>query len=123
MVSSLQPSSSVSQLSTSFLEASLSSIRKRKPVLPFFNWARTFTCRPESVFYPTSEEQVRWLVQLAKRSHKCLRAYGAGHSPSDLVCVEEKDWLVNLDSLNQLLQVFILKCIMFRNAIAKLLFS
>jgi hypothetical protein len=34
-----------------------------------------------------------------------LRAFGAGHSPSDLVCVGENDWLINMDKLNKVIDV------------------
>lgn len=114
-------------VSTAELERSLATIRKGKQqgspspsrrvsvslvkALPldtpyvFYNWARTFTCTPESVYYPTNELQIRQLVELAKREKRCLRAFGAGHSPSDLACVGREDWMVQMDGLNKLLKV------------------
>jgi FAD/FMN-containing dehydrogenase len=39
---------------------------------------------------PTSVEDLVAIVTLAHRSSKQLRAAGAGHSPSDLACVDSK---------------------------------
>jgi L-gulonolactone oxidase len=71
----------------------------------FSNWARTFACSPEAIFYPCNEDDVRCLVELAKRKSRKLRPFGAGHSPSDLVCVQEDDWLMQMDALDEVLEV------------------
>lgn len=76
-----------------------------RPNPAFSNWARTFACHPEVIYYPSSEDDVRCIVELARRKGKKLRPFGAGHSPSDLVCVQEDGWLMQMDALNELLEV------------------
>lgn len=71
----------------------------------FSNWARTFGCHPEAIFYPFTEDDVRCIIELARRRGKKLRPFGAGHSPSDLVCVQENDWLIQMDNLDKLFDV------------------
>jgi len=120
-------SASFAGISTAELERSLATIRKGgssssddgkshigqhlvkslpiKSPYVFYNWAGTFTCTPASVYYPTEELQIRQLVELAKREKRCLRAFGAGHSPSDLACVGKEDWMVQMDGLKKVLKI------------------
>lgn len=95
---------SLAATSTNDLESGLEAIRSRRRT-GFQNWAGTYACTAESIFHAETEDQIRYLVELAKRKGKKLRAFGAGHSPSDLVCVTKDDWLVNLDSFNKLIEV------------------
>ncbi|GAA5863346.1 hypothetical protein JCM8547_006954 [Rhodosporidiobolus lusitaniae] len=73
------------------------------PQLTFTNWATTFRSTTSAVFKPQTVEQVRWVVELARREGKELRAFGAGHSPSDIVCTE--GYVVDLKGLNRVLEV------------------
>ncbi|GAA5895585.1 hypothetical protein JCM6882_000346 [Rhodosporidiobolus microsporus] len=73
------------------------------PALDFTNWATTFRSRNAAVFRPTEVEHVRWAVELARREGKELRAYGAGHSPSDVACTE--GYSLDLKGLNKVLDV------------------
>lgn len=102
----------LSGISDSELDALVQGIKTRrrsdnalKADPSFSNWARTFACHPEAIFYPSTEDDVRCLVELARRRRKTLRPFGAGHSPSDLVCVQEDGWLMQMDVLNGLLEV------------------
>lgn len=101
--------SSVSDVDLEGFIAGIKTRQKGKGTLSsdpsFANWAGTFGCHPEAIFYPSTEDDVRCLVELARRKGKKLRPFGAGHSPSDLVCVQEDDWLVQMDKLNKLLEV------------------
>ncbi|ORX57987.1 L-gulonolactone/D-arabinono-1,4-lactone oxidase, partial [Hesseltinella vesiculosa] len=69
----------------------------------FQNWAKTFRCRPELLFEPKTESQVIKIVQHAKKNNKRIRVFGSGHSPSDLAC--SKEYMVNIDHLNNVLSV------------------
>jgi len=69
----------------------------------FQNWATTFKSHPRAMFRPRSVEEVRWVVELARREAVELRASGSGHSPSDLVCTE--GYIVNIDSVQGVLEV------------------
>lgn len=61
------------------------------------NWADTFTCTPENVFYPSSIDDVVRIVGEASERGKKIRVVGAGHSFTNLV--ETNDWLISLDGL------------------------
>ena len=97
------------ELATQDLESSLEPIRTRQGGITrktgFQNWAGTYSCTADSIFHAETEDQIRCLIELAKRQGKKLRAFGAGHSPSDLVCVTKNDWLVNMDGLDKLIEV------------------
>lgn len=69
----------------------------------FTNWASTFSSQTTATFRPSNVEQVRWVVELARREGKELRASGSGHSPSDLVCTD--GYIINLDRMDQMLEV------------------
>ncbi|KAF9585167.1 hypothetical protein BGW38_003630 [Lunasporangiospora selenospora] len=69
----------------------------------FQNWARTFRCSPAQYFTPSSEEEIVKIIHLARLSQKPVKAIGTGHSPSDLACTD--GFMINTDSLNQLLNV------------------
>ncbi len=59
------------------------------------NWAHTSESTPETIFYPTSIEEICKLVKEAGKQHKTIRVVGAGHSFSNLV--QTSEWLVSLD--------------------------
>jgi L-gulonolactone oxidase len=67
----------------------------------FSNWAKTFECRPQRVFAPTSVGQCRMIVELARREGARLHPVGVGHSPSDLACTN--GWLVRMEGLKGLI--------------------
>ncbi|BGP19796.1 hypothetical protein JCM10213_003105 [Rhodosporidiobolus nylandii] len=73
------------------------------PALTFTNWATTFRSTTQAVFRPTEVEHVRWAVELARREGKELRAAGAGHSPSDIVCTD--GYVLDLKGLKRVLDV------------------
>ncbi|KAI8984386.1 L-gulono-gamma-lactone oxidase [Mycotypha africana] len=69
----------------------------------FQNWAKTFSCKPELLFTPTSEEQVKKIICLAKSLNKQVKVCGVGHSPSDLACTN--GFMVDIGGMNKLLNV------------------
>ncbi|MGF7015316.1 L-gulonolactone oxidase [Ornithinibacillus bavariensis] len=62
------------------------------------NWARTSQSTPEKTFYPSSIEEVVFIVKEAVQEQKRIRVVGAGHSFTKLV--ETNDWLISLDLLS-----------------------
>ncbi|KAG0144225.1 hypothetical protein CROQUDRAFT_47611 [Cronartium quercuum f. sp. fusiforme G11] len=64
----------------------------------FQNWARNIQCRPRGLMRPRTEEEVRLVIELARREGREVRCVGAGHSPSDLAC--SSDYMMNLDNLS-----------------------
>ncbi|KAK4049968.1 D-arabinono-1,4-lactone oxidase [Microbotryomycetes sp. JL201] len=78
------------------------SVRRYSPS-KFTNWATTFTCRPNSVLQPNTVEDVRLIVEYARRTGQTLRSAGSGHSPSDLVCTD--GIVLNLDKLNSVIEI------------------
>jgi len=73
------------------------------PGLVFKNWATTFRSLVTARFKPTTVAEVRYAVELARREGRELRAAGAGHSPSDIVCTG--GYLLDLRSLDKVLDV------------------
>src|SRR5260370_38610195 len=54
------------------------------PRSQFSNWGRTFACTPSTVFLPTAEEQIPWILELARLEGQIVHAVASGHSPTDL---------------------------------------
>jgi len=86
-------------LSTSELRTSVEpvSIPSAAPEAEFTNWAKTFRCRPQRVFAPTTVEQCRAIMELARREGARLHPVGVGHSPSDLACTN--GWLLRMEGI------------------------
>lgn len=76
---------------------------KVKSTYRFQNWARSVECFPKAVYKLETEEQIRHLVELARREGTELRAFGSGHSPSDLVCTD--GYLLSMDHMAKVLNV------------------
>jgi L-gulonolactone oxidase len=101
MVLPLPPSASLTALSTPELHAAVLPISSG-PTL-FKNWATTFQSLSTSTFNAKTVEDVRMVVELARREGKGLRMKGSGHSPSDLVCTD--GYLLGINGLSHLLAV------------------
>lgn len=93
------------QTSTSSLRSSLEpiSIPSDSPRAAFSNWAKTFHCKPERVFAPTTVEQCRSIVELARMEGARLHPVGVGHSPSDLACTN--GWLMRMEGVKGMINV------------------
>jgi len=83
-------------ISTSDLRTSVESVSipTDAPEAEFTNWAKTFRCKPQRVFAPTTVEQCRAIMELARREGARLHPVGVGHSPSDLACTN--GWLLRM---------------------------
>jgi L-gulonolactone oxidase len=69
----------------------------------FENWARSYKVTPRSIYSCRTETDVQRLVAYASREGLEIRAFGCGHSPSDLVCTS--DILASLDDMAAVLEV------------------
>lgn len=69
----------------------------------FTNWAKTFRCKPQAVFAPTTVLQCRTIIELARREGARLHPVGVGHSPSDLACTN--GWLMKMEGLKGFIRV------------------
>ncbi|KAK6488662.1 L-gulonolactone oxidase [Huso huso] len=69
----------------------------------FQNWALTYSSNPELYFQPTSIEEVRQILELARQRGKKVKVVGGGHSPSDIACTE--DFMIRMDKMNKVLEV------------------
>ncbi|KAL8718726.1 MAG: hypothetical protein Q9225_004167 [Loekoesia sp. 1 TL-2023] len=65
-------------------------------------WAKTYHSFPELYIQPRTTEEIRKIVNLARRCRRRLVVVGCGHSPSDLTCTSS--WMVNLDHYNKILK-------------------
>ena len=104
MPAPLAASTSLSDIPTATLRSLLAPVTstKGKPAA-FQNWATTYKSQTRATFRPRSVEEVRWVVELARREGVELRASGSGHSPSDLVCTD--GYIVNIDRVEGVLEV------------------
>ncbi|XP_059744949.1 L-gulonolactone oxidase isoform X1 [Bos taurus] len=69
----------------------------------FQNWARTYGCCPEMYFQPTSVEEVREVLALARQQNKRVKVVGGGHSPSDIACTD--GFMIHMGKMNRVLKV------------------
>lgn len=69
-------------------------------------WANTYQCSPQFYFQPKTIEDIRDIVNGARKFNKKIMVVGSGHSPSDLTIVSNpiNEWLVNLDKFNKFLE-------------------
>ncbi|KAL8733146.1 MAG: hypothetical protein Q9166_002338 [cf. Caloplaca sp. 2 TL-2023] len=66
-------------------------------------WAKTYHSFPELYIQPRTIEEIRKVVNLARRCRRRLVVVGCGHSPSDLTCTSS--WMINLDHYNKILNI------------------
>ncbi|KAF4788230.1 hypothetical protein TURU_162800 [Turdus rufiventris] len=69
----------------------------------FRNWAGTYGSSPELFFRPSSVEEIREILELARQRGKRVKVVGGGHSPSDIACSE--DFMIHMGKINRILQV------------------
>ncbi|XP_074847617.1 L-gulonolactone oxidase-like [Carettochelys insculpta] len=71
--------------------------------IKFQNWARTYGSSPELYFQPTSVEEMKEILDLARQRSKRVKVVGGGHSPSDIACTD--DFMVHMGKMNKILKV------------------
>ncbi|XP_035224380.1 L-gulonolactone oxidase-like, partial [Stegodyphus dumicola] len=69
----------------------------------FKNWSETFQCRPELFFIPSTEEEIKQILEFAREKRKKVRVVGCRHSPSDIACTD--DVMISLKNFNRILKV------------------
>ncbi|XP_043919424.1 L-gulonolactone oxidase-like [Protopterus annectens] len=69
----------------------------------FQNWATTFGSYPELYFEPTSVEEIREILDLARQRSKKVKVIGGGHSPSDIACTD--GYMIQLNKMNRILKI------------------
>lgn len=69
----------------------------------FWNWARTFRCRPRRYVEPTSIESLRSILNEVNSSQSKIRVIGCAHSPSAL-CMSN-DVLISMKNFNRILNI------------------
>lgn len=69
----------------------------------FWNWARTFRCRPSLYVEPDSIESLRSLLIDVNQRKLKIRVIGCGHSPSSLAMSNEV--LVSMKYFNKILDI------------------
>lgn len=78
-------------------------LSQTSPKSSYTNWGLSYSCTPLAVFIPETEQHCRWILELARRETRGVRAVGVGHSPSDLGCT--KDFMIRTEKLNKILEV------------------
>uniref|UniRef100_A0A8D1FUT1 L-gulonolactone oxidase n=1 Tax=Sus scrofa TaxID=9823 RepID=A0A8D1FUT1_PIG len=69
----------------------------------FQNWAKTYGCCPEMYYQPTSVEEIREVLALARQQNKRVKVVGGGHSPSDIACTD--GFMIHMGKMNRVLKV------------------
>ncbi|NWX77660.1 GGLO oxidase, partial [Alca torda] len=69
----------------------------------FQNWAKTYGSSPELYFQPTSVEEIREILGMARQRDKRVKVVGGGHSPSDIACTD--DFMIQMGKMNRVLKV------------------
>jgi len=69
----------------------------------FWNWARTYRCRPDLYVEPDSLESLRSLLTDVNRRQLKIRVIGCGHSPSSLAMSNQV--LVSMKHFNKILEI------------------
>jgi L-gulonolactone oxidase len=97
--------SDLASVSTQELRASIESVSipTESSKAEFSNWAKTFRCKPQRVFAPTTVWECRSIIELARREGARLHPVGVGHSPSDLACTN--GWLMRMEGLKGFIRV------------------
>lgn len=67
------------------------------------NWAGNLVCNPSKITSPSNLKELQALVKKAKENKQTIRAIGAAHSWTDILCTE--GYLLNTDNLNQVLSI------------------
>ncbi|NWI14975.1 GGLO oxidase, partial [Crypturellus soui] len=69
----------------------------------FQNWAKTYGSSPELYFQPTSVEEIREILDMARQRNKRVKVVGGAHSPSDIACTD--DFMIQMGKMNRILKV------------------
>lgn len=69
----------------------------------FWNWARTFSCRPRLYVEPTSIESLRSTLKDVTTNRWKVRVIGCGHSPSSLSMCNEV--LISMKHFNRIIEI------------------
>ncbi len=69
----------------------------------FWNWARTFHCRPRLYTEPNSIESLRSIINEANTKKSKIRVIGSAHSPSSLSM--SNDVLISMKHFNKILDI------------------
>ncbi|MCS7074177.1 MAG: FAD-binding protein [Bacteroidia bacterium] len=67
----------------------------------FWNWAKTYHCKPEKIFLPRTESELQFCIAEAARKKKNIRVAGSGHSWSPLA--QTTDWQIQLSNYQRYL--------------------
>jgi len=69
----------------------------------FWNWARTFNCRPRLYVEPTSIDSLRTVLNEINTTKSKVRVIGCAHSPSGLSMSNEV--LISMKNFNKILEI------------------
>lgn len=69
----------------------------------FWNWARTFHCRPRLYVEPTSIDSLRTILEDINTNKSKVRVIGCAHSPSALSM--SNDVLISMKHFNKIIEI------------------
>lgn len=68
-------------------------------------WNGTQECQIETLFAPTTQEEIIFLIQKAYALGKKVKVIGAGHSPNAIALPEKEGWTLSLENYAKILEV------------------
>ncbi|KAF0424573.1 L-gulonolactone/D-arabinono-1,4-lactone oxidase [Gigaspora margarita] len=83
------------------LDGRLKKISKHN--VKIYNWAKTVYNTSELYFEPESEDDIKKIIELAKRNKKNIKVIGMVHSPSDLPFSD--GYIISMNKLNRIIKV------------------
>ncbi len=69
------------------------------------NWCGTESCEIQTLFTPSTEEELIHVVQKALRSEKRIKVFGSGHSLSAIALPQESEWAVSLENYKKIREI------------------
>ncbi|CAG8754777.1 41376_t:CDS:10, partial [Gigaspora margarita] len=83
------------------LDGRLKKISKHN--VKIYNWAKTAYNTSELYFEPESEDDIKKIIELAKRNKKNIKVIGMVHSPSDLPFSD--GYIISMNKLNRIIKI------------------
>ncbi|XP_022096512.1 L-gulonolactone oxidase-like [Acanthaster planci] len=71
-------------------------------------WAGTFSCTPELYFEPGSVDEIKQILESARKASKRVRMSGQFHSPSNIAMTD--GYMINMKNFNHVIEVDKDKC-------------
>jgi UDP-N-acetylenolpyruvoylglucosamine reductase len=78
-------------------------ITRRSKIKKFTNWPETIINKTAKIYYPKTDDDIKTIINKAKKKNYIVRVVGVGHTETPLVCNsnEKNIYLVSLEEYNK----------------------